>query len=121
MSYSNRNKFYISLIIGEYFEHNALPAGFIETFSTYFSYFNPESNVGQVYWYKDGNGFVIYAHYQTANTNVPVNLPSEMDGLQVEVVEKTDGVTLVTDSIANGRVYVTTDSSDHNYIVLKTI
>lgn len=120
MSYANRNKFYVNLIRGVYFENNALPAGFVETFSTYFSYFNPESNVGQVYWYKDGNCYVIYAHYQTANTNVPISLPAEMDGLQVEVVEKTDGVTLVTDNIANGKIYVTTDSSDHNYIVLRT-
>lgn len=120
MSYSNRNKFYINLIVGSYFPNNVLPAGFVETFSTYFSYFNPDENKGQVYWYKDGNCYVIYAHYQDANTNIPLNLPTEMDGLQVEVVEKTNGVTLVTDSIANGKLYLTTDSSDHNYIVLKT-
>lgn len=120
LSYSNRNKFYVNVLLGSSFPNNALPAGFIETFSTYFSYFDPAVNKGQVYWYKDGSCYVIYAHYQDDNTNLAINLPSEMDGLQVEVVEKTDGVTLITDSIANGRLYVTTDSSDHNYIVLKT-
>ena len=119
-SYSNRNKFYANILVSEYFENNILPAGFVGVFSTYYSYFNPADNKGQVYWYKDGNCYVIYAHYQDANTNIPLNLPTEIDGLQVEVVEKTNGVTLVTDSIANGKLYLTTDSSDHNYIVLKT-
>ena len=120
MSYSNRNKFYLNILRKEAFENNVLPAGFTASFSAYWAYFNPNVNKGQVYWYKDGKDYIIYAHYQDANNNLAVTLPSEMDGLSFEVVEKTDGVTLITDNIVNGKIYLNTDNSDHNYIVLKT-
>ena len=120
ISYSNRNKFYLNILRKEAFENSVLPAGFTASFSSYWSYFNPNVNKGQVYWYKDGKDYIIYAHYQDANNNLAVTLPSEMDGLSFEVVEKTDGVTLITDNIVNGKIYLNTDDSDHNYIVLKT-
>lgn len=43
-----------------------------------------------------------------------------MDGLSFDVIEKTDGVTMITDNIVNGKIYLNTDNSDHNYVVLKT-
>lgn len=120
MSYANRNKFYVNLLVSAAFENGVLPAGFTTSFSTYWAYFNPNVNKGQVYWYKDGKDYIIYAHYQDANNNLAVTLPSEMDGLSFDVVEKTDGVTLITDNIVNGKIYLNTDNSDNNYVVLKT-
>lgn len=113
------NKAYFKVLVGSAFENDIIPAGYIAQFSTYLSYFNPKANKGQVYWYKDGNGYVVYAHYQDANTNLAINLPDEMEGLSVEVVDKTDGVTLLTDIISNGRVYITSNSANNNYIVFK--
>ena len=78
------------------------------------------ANIGQVYWYKDGSDYVIYAHYQEEHDNLAINLPKEMDGLSVDVVDKTDGITLLTNDIKNGQVHITADATDHNYIVLKT-
>ena len=78
------------------------------------------ANKGQVYWYKDGNNYVIYAHYQEAQNKQAINLPKEMEGRRVEIIDKTDGITLLTDIVETGRIYLNADATDHNYIVLKT-
>lgn len=42
-----------------------------------------------------------------------------MEGLSLEIVEKTDGATLLTETIQNAKFYVSY-TNDANYIVLKT-
>jgi hypothetical protein len=116
----NYNKAYFRVITAQTFENGIIPSSYIGQYSTYLTYFDPMANTGQVYWYKDTDGYVIYAHYQEAHERLSINLPKEMEGLSVEVVDKTDGVTLITDFIENGKLYLTADSTDHNYIVLKT-
>lgn len=113
------NKVYLKGIIKDHYANNVLPASFIGLFSTYLCYFNPNENEGQVYWYKDGNGYVVYAHSQSAGSKRALNLPIDMEGLSVEVVDKTNGMTLVTDIVVNGRVYISANSAQNNYIVLK--
>ncbi len=118
MNASLRNKGYCKIITTgntNKFTNNVLYAGFVENFSTYFCYFDPTANDGQVYWYKDGNGYIIYGHWQSAVGHTVINVPSEMDGLQVEVVEVTMNgaapcVSLLTDNIANGKFYVNVES-----------
>lgn len=113
------NKVYLKAVVKDHFENNVLPASFICSISTYLSYFNPNANVGQVYWYKDVDGYVVYAHYQDAYEKVEINLSEEMEGLNATVIDKTEGVSLLTDFVGNGKIYVSTDNTDHNYVVLK--
>lgn len=42
-----------------------------------------------------------------------------MEGLKVEIVEKTEGATLHTTVVQNGKLYVSY-TNDANYIVVKT-
>ncbi len=119
ISPANRNKAYFKVLSGTNFTHGVLPGSFIANFSTYMSYFDPMANEGQVYWYKDSGGYVVYAHYQEAYRKVAINLPKEMESLVVSVVDKTDGMTLLTDAVSGGKVYVSADGAESNYIVLK--
>ena len=117
---SNRNKAYFKVLADSHFENSIIPANYRAQFSTYLCYFDPMANIGQVYWYKDGENYIIYAHYQEGHNKLAINLPKKMEGLSVDVVDKTDGITLLTNEIKNGQVYITADATDHNYIVLKT-
>lgn len=119
ISPANRNKAYFKVLSGTNFTHGVLPGSFIANFSTYMSYFDPMANEGQVYWYKDSGGYVVYAHYQEAYRKVAINLPKEMESLVVSVVDKTNGMTLLTDAVSGGKVYVSADGTESNYIVLK--
>lgn len=116
---SNKNKAYFKVLADSHFEDAIIPANYSVQFSTYLCYFDPMANVGQVYWYKDGSNYVIYAHYQDAQNRQIINLPKEMEGLRVEIVDKTDGVTLITDVVENGKIYLNADDTNHNYIVLR--
>ena len=117
---SNNNKAYFKVLADSHFENSIIPANYKAQFSTYLCYFDPMANEGQVYWYKDGNNYVIYAHYQEAQNKQAINLPKEMEGKRVEIIDKTDGITLLTDIVETGRIYLNADATDHNYIVLKT-
>jgi hypothetical protein len=117
---SNRNKAYFKVLADSHFENSIIPANYKVHLSTYLCYFDPMANKGQVYWYKDGDTFIIYAHYQSIQNKQTINLPKEMEGLRVEIVDKTDGITLLTDVIENGKLYINADANNHNYIVLKT-
>lgn len=119
ISPANRNKAYFKVLSDRNFTHGVLPGTFIANFSTYMSYFDPMANEGQVYWYKDSGGYVVYAHYQEAYRKVAINLPKEMENLVVSVIDKTDGMTLLTDAVSGGKVYVSADGTESNYIVLK--
>ena len=96
-----------------------LPTSFFKQINFYVCYFDPAENVGQVYWYKDGNRYLIYAHCQTAQNKLTINVPEEMNGLNLTVVEKTADTELLTDVIQNGSFLVNYNSADANYIVLE--
>ena len=86
----------------------------------YVSYFDPSYNFGQVYWYKDGNSYLIYCHAQSASQNQVINVPEYMEGLNLSIVEKTDNAELLTSTITNGKFYVNYTGTDQiKYIVLK--
>jgi hypothetical protein len=74
-----------------------------------------------VYWYKDGNSYVIYCHAQEAsNGAIAINVPEFMEGLNLTIVEKTDDASLVSETITNGKFYVEyTGEGQAKYIVLK--
>lgn len=116
------NKFYPKMLQGAGFADNIMTTEFIKEFCCYYCWFNPAENVGQVYWYKDGNGFVVYAHCQDAYDKAAINLPDFMEELDVEsIIEKTEGVSLLTEKVIDGRLYVSYDTTadEANYIVMK--
>ena len=122
ISPSNTNKFYIAAVnSAPYYDQNYnFPAGYFKEINCYVSYFDPAANLGQVYWYKDGNSYLIYCHSQEAADTLAINVPEYMEGLQLSVVEKTDNATLLTSTITNGKFYVTYTGEDQvKYIVLK--
>ena len=123
ISPSNINKFYIAAInTSNYADDDFhLPRGYFKEINYYVSYFDPNANKGQVYWYKDGNEYIIYAHCQEEIFRCEISLPSFMEGLSVKIVEKTNDTVLLTDKISNGKISVRYGSDAANYIVLKAI
>lgn len=121
-SASNRNKFYIAAINTALFADDGynLPNTYFKEINYYISYFDPAANPGQCYWYKDGNSYVIYSHCQSVQSRVPLTLPDFMEGLSVEIVEQTDNAVLLTDTIQNGKLFVSYNTDDANYLVLRT-
>lgn len=119
MSPANRNKMYVKAINSEAFENGLLPRGFKADFHSYFAYFDPTSNEGQVFWYKDGQDFLIYTHCQTKRDSVTVYVPSILNGYATSVVDKTSGVTLYSKIINNGMMKVGYLTDDANYIVIR--
>ena len=119
MSPSNRNKMYIKAINKEAFENGLLPKGFKAEFHSYFTYFDPSNNTGQVYWYKDGDEFYIYAHCQSKRKNTIINLPTIMDGYILSVIDKTADVDLKSHEIKKGCLCLDYNTDNANYIVLR--
>ena len=118
---TNKNKFYIAAFNTAPYEANGyyLPTTLFKEINCYVCYFDPAENVGQVYWYKDGNSYVIYAHCQSVQSRIPINVPDFMEGLNLTIVEKTYSTDLLTDTIQNGKFFVNYNTNDANYIVLK--
>jgi len=119
MSPSNRSKMYIKAINKEAFENGLLPRGFKAEFCSYFTYFDPSQNEGQVFWYKDGDEFYIYAHCQTKHDNMLVFVPTMMNDYMLTVLDKTEGTELKSEKIENGGFRLNYITNDANYIVLK--
>lgn len=119
---SNTNKFYIAAVNTAPFadDNYNFPNTYFKEINYYVSYFDPAANPGQLYWYKDGNSYVIYSHCQTVQNRVALNLPEFMEGLSVEIVEQTDNAVLLTETIQNGKLFVSYNTDDANYIVLRT-
>ena len=122
LSPENRNKFYIAAVNTGQFADNQyyFPVGYFKEINYYVSYFDPAENPGQVYWYKDGSRYVVYMHCQEALTNAAIKLPEIMEGLSLSIVEKTDGATLLSSSVQNGKVFVSfTDAANYLVAIVK--
>lgn len=119
---SDNNKFYIAAINTAPFADDGynLPNTYFKEINYYISYFDPAANPGQLYWYKDGNSYIIYSHCQSVQSRVPLTLPDFMEGLNVEIVEQTDNAVLLTDTVQNGKLFVSYNTDDANYLVLRT-
>ena len=119
---SNTNKFYIAAVNTSNFasdDYN-FPNTYFKEINYYVSYFDPADNVGQVYWYKDGDHYVVYAHCQSVQSRIPLEVPEYMEGLTFEIVEKTDGAELLSGTVQNGKLFVNYNTDEANYIVLKS-
>ena len=117
---SNNNKFYISAINASPFADRSyyLPVGYHREIDYYVSFFDPSANEGQVYWYKDGNRYVIYAHCQTQHDKLDITVPDFMNGCTLRVVEKTSSTELLSTTVQDGHFSVKYADAAANYIVL---
>lgn len=118
---STKNKFYPKLLQSAAFSNGIIGNDFINEMSCFFCWFYPTED-GQVFWYKDGDDFIVYVHSQSDVDKMAVNLPLFMEGLVAgDVIEKTDGASLLTDQVVGGRLYVSFDTTSDvaNYIVIK--
>lgn len=119
---STPNKFYPLLLNNGSFQDSIVTDAYITELSCYYCWFDPSANEGQVYWYKDGDSYILYCHCQTAQSKLAINLPDFMEGMVVDsTIEKTDGATLLTTQVVSGRLYVSYDTTDNaaNYIVVR--
>jgi len=116
-----RNKLYFRVITSARAAGNILPTNTTFNFNYYQCYYNPNSGDSLTYWYKDGTNYVIYIHSFVSNNSAKIIVPKFMEGLNLEVVEKSSNAELLTDSIVNNELYVEFSSADAGYIVLKTI
>jgi hypothetical protein len=125
---SSKNKWYTQVLLGSSFSNEVVPTTFVKDVSGYICWFNPNKNAGlQVYDYKASDCYVVYIHAQATIDKVAINLPSYLEGMMVdEVVEKTDGATLLTNKVTCGKLYVkfeanngTSYATNDNYIVFK--
>lgn len=115
---SNNNKFYVYATDSGVYENGYYPAGYFKEINAYVSYFDPAENVGQVYWYKDGGRYIIYAHCQTAEAALAINVPAIMEGLHLSVLEKTDDAELLTETVQNGKIFLNYNVAGANFITL---
>ena len=116
----NNNKFYISAINASPFaDYNYYwPVGYSREIDYYVCYFDPAANEGQVYWYKDDDRYIIYAHCQVKHDKLNISVPLFMDGCTLKVVEKTPSSELLTQTIQEGKFIVRYNDDSANYIVL---
>jgi hypothetical protein len=119
---TNNNKFYVG-VVSAYntakFTNQLMQTDFCKEFSTYYSYFMPTGDV-QTYWYYDGTSTIIYIHAESNTGRLMVDVSKAgCEGKSLEIVEKTDNASLISDSVVNGKVCVSFNSTDANYIVLK--
>lgn len=118
---SVKNKFYPKLMNTRTFDAS-IDTSFVAEVSGYYSWFDPGSNDCFVYYYKDDGDFILYIHAFEAGSKVRINLPTFMDGMMVDdIIEKTTGVSLLTERVVGGRLYAAFDTDDNlaNYIVVK--
>jgi len=117
---SDRNKFYIAAFTTAPFEGNDyyVPNTLRHDIDYYLSFFDPAENEGQVYWYKDGERYVIYAHCQSQHERQEIRVPAFMEGLSLRVIEQSDDAELLTNTIQNASFSVAYHSNEANYLVV---
>ena len=112
------NKFYPKMLQAAGFESGIVPSNFVEEFCCYYSWFDPNANEGQVYWYKDDKNYVIYAHCQKEQQVHSVNVPHFLERQALKIIEKTDNTELLSGTVQDSKFYVNYNTSEANYIVV---
>ena len=117
---SNNNKFYVCATnTSRFADHSyVFPVGYSRELDYYVSFFDPAANEGQVYWYKDGNRYIIYAHSQTQHDRLDITVPDFMNGCTLDVVEKTSSTELLSTTVQDAHFSVKYSDDAANYIVL---
>lgn len=108
----DRNKLYIRAT------EQMMQPGEVLHYTTFYSYFDPNKNTEKVYYYKEGDSTIVYIESFAANAISKIELPEELDGKSFEVVTKTNGVTMLSDTSICNVIYATFDSNP-NYVILK--
>lgn len=122
------NKIYFRHFLGigdeDEYQNSHITTDFTSVATGYISIFDPNNNPGQqVFWYKEGDYWIVFCHTQTLTGKTEVKLPVIFEGMNViETIEKTAGTKLLTDVVTNGKVYVkykANTSGQANFIVFK--
>lgn len=109
-----RNKLYFYIL-----NSINLPLKFTANFNYYQCYFDPNASDALVYWYKDGNSWVVYVHNFAANDSAKIALPSFMEGMTATLIEKSSNAELLTDTVVDGEMFAKFADSNAAYIVYK--
>lgn len=116
------NKLYLPLMRkGD--DGHVVTSGFIGMSEGYTCWYHPTDDI-HTFYYKSGDGYVVYVHTKGAKTNGIATLPLWMNGMPVvSVIEKTNGISLDDDVVTNGNLHVTSVhnnvTGDYNYIVFQ--
>ena len=116
---SSGNKFYPRVLVQMGTQDNIVPTSFVGTIEGYMCWYLPQNGV-HTFFYKTKDGYAVYIHTKETITKGEAILPDFMNNLQaVQVVEKTDGINLLTETIIDGKLYFSADNSEveYNYIV----
>lgn len=113
------NKHYNNIILNTNEEGNILPSSFVNEFEGYMCWYKPVDDV-HCFYHRTRDGYVVYIHTKRNVNNGGVTVPVFMNNMNVvRVVEKTNGMTLHTNTVNNGKVFFSSDNSEvkFNYAV----
>lgn len=98
-----------------------IDAGDFFEITAFRSYFNPAENSSAtaVAWYRDGKNVIVMLDCHAAVSNLAINLPPYLAGMDWEVVDKTASVTILGNGIVSTGGLRATCSTTYGYAVLK--
>lgn len=115
------NKHYNNILLDTGEEGNMVTPSFINEFEGYMCWYVPRDGI-HVFYHRSKDGYVVYIHTSVGAEKAPAKLPDWMNNLGVfEVVEKTEGIELLTNTVIDGCLYFSSDTTDqqYNYIVVR--
>lgn len=113
------NKMYTNVLSVIDEPDNILPASFIGESEGYMCWYMPKDDV-HVFYHKTKEGYVVYIHTNKTKAKGEAILPDFMNNMQVvQVVEKTAGIELLTETVTDGKLFFSADNSEieYNYVV----
>lgn len=115
------NKFYNNILLTTGEEDNMVTPSFINEFEGYMCWYVPRDGI-HVFYHRSKDGYVVYIHTSVNAEKAPAKLPDWMNNLGVfEVVEKTAGIELLTNTVIDGCLYFSSDTTNqqYNYLVVR--
>lgn len=114
------NKFYPRVLVQMGTQDNIVPTSFVGTIEGYMCWYLPKDGV-HTFFHKTKDGYAVYIHVNTTQEKGVAQLQDFMNDYEVaQTIEKTDGISLLTNTVIDGKLFFTSDSSEqtYNYIVV---
>jgi len=99
------------------------PNDFIQEISAFRCYFNPKAfsqNATDIYWYKENDNYILNCDYHHYTMNDTITLPFELNNKIIEIIDKTDSFTLLTNLVENNQIVLSVNN-DYGFGLLKLI
>lgn len=115
------NKHYNNILEDTNEENNIVPDTFINEFEGFMCWYKPSDDV-HCFYHRSKDCYVVYIHTNKTFSKGYAILPDFMNNMGVEsVVEKTDGIDLLTSTVVDGKLFFTSDNSikEYNWVVVK--